>query len=321
MRPSSLLLSSAAVFALVVLAGGSGCGGNDSASPAATAPTTNGVTLPEGDASAPADPAADAAPPVDPGTKGCAIAPKGAGTFAARTLTAAGKARTYHLAVPASATSKQALPLVFVLHGATDTAPENMRDWFGVEGKITTPSLAVYPLALERTRSDGTGGNVTRWDLSGNDDLAFFDAMLAEIEAEYCVDRAHVFVTGFSSGGNFSQHLACERQKDVKGMAVVAGPGPFSDPCGGAVPVWMTHDKNDDALPVADARSSRDFWAAENGCTKATWSPVAGRPECQRNTSCPAKEPLVYCETSGVGHDVPAFAVDEIGTFFSGLLK
>jgi polyhydroxybutyrate depolymerase len=223
--------------------------------------------------------------------------------------------------VPAGAKPKQALPVVFVLHGATDTAPENMRDWFGVEGKLTTPSLAVYPLALARTRSDGTGGNVTRWDLSGNDDLAFFDAMLAEIEAEYCVDRAHVFVTGFSSGGNFSQHLACERQKDVKGMAVVAGPGPFSDTCGGAVPAWMTHDKNDDALPVADARSSRDFWAAENGCKTAAWTAVSGRPECQRNTSCPSGEPLVYCETSGVGHDVPAFAVDEIGAFFSALVK
>ncbi len=104
---------------------------------------------------------------------------------------------------------------MFVLHGATDTAPENMRDWFGVEGKITTPSLAVYP----------------------------------------------------------------------------------------------------------DARSSRDFWAAQNGCKTATWSAVSGRPECQRNTSCPAGEPLVYCETSGVGHDVPGFAVDEIGTFFSGLVK
>ena len=315
---SSLVFSSAVLVTLVI---SSGCSGNDAAAPASTAPTTNAATIPEDDGGADATPVqADAAAP-DPGTKGCAIAPKGAGTFASRILTANGKSRTYHLAVPASAKPKQALPVVFVLHGATDTTPENMRDWFGVEGKMTTPSLAVYPLALERTRSDGSGGKVTRWDLSGNDDLAFFDAILAEIGAEYCVDRARVFVTGFSSGGNFSQHLACERQKDVKGMAVVAGPGPFSDTCGGAVPAWMTHDKDDNALPVADARSSRDFWAAQNGCTTATWSAVSGRPECKRNTSCPAGEPLVYCETSGVGHDVPDFAVDAIGSFFSSLVK
>jgi polyhydroxybutyrate depolymerase len=243
------------------------------------------------------------------------------GTVATRTTTAAGKSRTYHLSVPAGAQPKRALPIVFVLHGATDKAPANMRTWFGVEGQMSSPTLAVYPQALERTRSDGTGGKVTRWDLSGDDDLAFFDAMLAEISDEHCVDRAHVFVTGFSSGGNFSQHLACLRQNDVKGMAVVAGPGPFSDACGGAVPAWMTHDKNDDALPVSDARDSRDFWADENGCKKSTWSPVPGRPECQRNTSCPSAEPLVYCETSGAGHGVPDFAVASIGAFFDALVK
>ncbi len=312
MRSSLLCL---AAFALPMIVIASGCSGTDasSAPPETTPPTTTGVTVPDDDAGTP-DPV-DAAPTPNPDTPGCAIAPKGTGTFTARTITAASKSRTYHLAVPAGAKQKQALPVVFVLHGATDTAPENMRDWFGVEGKMTTPPLGVYPAALERTRADGTGGLVTRWDLSGN------DAMLSQLETEYCVDRAHVFVTGFSSGGNFSQHLACLRQKDVKGMAVVAGPGPFSDTCGGAVPAWMTHDKNDDALPVADARSSRDFWAAENGCKTAAWSAVSGRPECQRNTSCPAAEPLVYCESSGLGHNVPDYAVDEIGTFFSGLLK
>ena len=164
-----------AASAVLSLVSASGCSGTETSSPAAAPPTADAPQVPEGDAGALGP--GDATPAPDPGTKGCAIAPKGAGTFAARTLTAAG------------------------------------------------------------------------------------------------------------------------------------------------MPVWMTHDKNDDALPVADARSSRDIWAAENGCKTATWSAVSGRPECQRNRSCPASEPLVYCETSGVGHDVPGFAVDEIGTFFSGLLK
>jgi poly(3-hydroxybutyrate) depolymerase len=300
------------------------CSGSEASAVPAPAATVTDTTLPAPDAPAPTpDPSAtaDAAPPADVGTKGCALAPKGAGSVAKRTTTAAGKSRTYQLSVPSGAKTKLPLPMVFVLHGASDTNPVSMRDWFGVEGQISAPSLAVYPQALERTRSDGSGGKVTRWDLSGNEDLAFFDAMLTEISNDYCVDRAHVFVTGFSSGGNFSQHLACLRPKDVKGMAVVAGPGPFSDSCGGPVPAWMTHDKNDEALPVSDARDSRDFWAAENGCKKAKWAPVPGRPECQRNTSCPAGEPVTYCETSGVGHAVPDFAVASIGGFFSGLLK
>ncbi len=104
-------------------------------------------------------------------------------------------------------------------------------------------------------------------------------------------------------------------------MAVVAGPGPFVDTCGGAVPAWMTHDVNDDTLPVKDARDSRDFWAAQNGCGKATWAEVAGRPECNRNTACGAGNAVDYCETTGVGHDIPKFATSAIAEFFGTLAK
>ncbi|CAN5924698.1 hypothetical protein BH11MYX4_BH11MYX4_55570 [soil metagenome] len=262
---------------------------------------------------------AHAAPPVAP-AKGCGLAPANVGATTTRSTTVAGAARVYHLSVPAGLARAQPAPLVFVLHGAGDTSPQSMRDWFGVEGHMIG-ALVVYPQALPRTRKDGSGGLVTRWDLDGGEDTSFFDAMLAELSDAYCVDRPRVFVTGFSSGGNFSQQLACVRSKDVKGMAVVAGPGPFSDTCGGAVSTWMTHDTADPTLPVADARSSRDFWASENGCGKSTWAAVADRPECQRNASCSSGRPLVYCETSGVGHVVPWYAAAAIGAFFSSLGK
>lgn len=114
-----------AASAVLSLVSASGCSGTETSSPAAAPPTADAPQVPEGDAGALGP--GDATPAPDPGTKGCAIAPKGAGTFAARTLTAAGKSRTYHLAVPAGAQPKQALPLLFVLHGATNTAPENLR--------------------------------------------------------------------------------------------------------------------------------------------------------------------------------------------------
>lgn len=303
MRPFLFALAAAAFCA---------CSSSESATPpAGPAPTI--VEAPIDDAAAPVS---DAAPPAVI-SKGCNVAPLNVGAVTKKTTTAAGQARTYHLSVPAGLTMNQPAALVFTLHGASDTAPQNMRDWFAVEGQMPG-ALFAYPQALPRTRKDGTGGLVTRWDLYGNEDTAFFDAMLTDIADAYCVDRARVFVTGFSSGGNFSQNLACLRRKDVKGMAVVAGPGPYTDNCGGAMPVWITHDTNDDTLPIADARDSRDFWASQNGCGTNAWSPVAGRPECQRNTSCAAGSPLVYCETSGVGHQVPPYAAAAIGSFFLG---
>ena len=290
-----------------------------SSSSSQSAPTTPVDTTPvDEDAGATPPPPPVDAGPVDTTTKGCKVAPAGVGTMTKKTTTAAGKSRTYHLSVPSAYASVHAHSVVFVLHGATDTTPENMKDWFPVEGGMPT-ALFVYPQALERTRSDGTGGLVTRWDLTGPDDLPFFDTMLQEISDAYCVERTQVFVTGFSSGGNMAHQLACLRQKDVRAFAPVAGPGPFSDPCGGAVATWMTHDVNDDALPVADARSARDFWADMNGCGK-TW--VAGsRAECKVNTSCPSALPMTYCESTGVGHNIPDYAAGDIAAFFSKLEK
>lgn len=310
-------MRSSSFFFLAPLAVAACSSGGTDPAPSSAAPTTQDAPAPDDAGSSGAPAKEDAAAP--PPAKGCTVTPAGTGTMTKRTTSVAGTPRTYHLSVPSDLVAKRAVPLVFVLHGAGDTSPENMRDWFGVEARMPG-ALFVYPQALPRTRSDGSGGNVPRWDVTGEDDLRFFDAMLAEIGDAYCVDRARVLVTGFSSGGNFSQQLACLRQKDVKGMAVVAGPGPFVSKCGGPVPVWMTHDAEDQALPVKDARSSRDFWAKQNGCG-AAWSAVDGRPECQRNTSCPAGGPVVYCETKGVGHDVPAFAVPAIAQFFASLAK
>jgi poly(3-hydroxybutyrate) depolymerase len=277
------------------------------------------VSLQNGDAAVVSSSEVDASA-LDSRRDPCMKMPRGVGTVAQRQTTVTGRIRNYALSVSKDAKLGDRLPLLFVLHGAGNTDPVAMREWFAVESKLPR-ALAVYPQALARTRADGPGGNVTRWDLSGNDDLAFFDTMVSELAQAYCVDPGHVFVSGFSSGGNFSQHLACLRQTAVKGMAVVAGPGPFSDTCGGAVPVWMTHDVRDEVLPIADARESRDFWAKANGCTTATWLPVPGRPACSSNPSCPASEPVVYCETSGVGHAVSAYAIDAIGGFFTDLLR
>ena len=250
--------------------------------------------------------------------KGCSVAPAAGGTFAEKTVMLGGVARTYHLAVPTGLVMGKAAPLLFVLHPAGDENPENMRDWFAVESKLAG-AIAVYPQALKRTRSDGSGGNIPRWDVDGKEDLAFFDAILASTKDAYCIEPAKTFLTGFSSGGNMSQQLACLRQKDIGAMAVVAGPGPFVDTCDGPITAWMTHDVDDKALPVGGARSSRDFWLEQDGCDRAKTTPVAGRPECKRYDACTSKRSLVYCETSGVGHDEPAFAVDAIGAFLSGL--
>ncbi len=231
------------------------------------------------------------------------------GAMTKRTL----DARTYHIAVPSAYDAAAAVPLVFVFHGAGDTEPETMHEWFPVSAGMPS-AIFVYPQALPRTRSDGTGGNIPRWDLSGEEDLALFDAIVADVGGSLCVDLTRIFTTGYSSGGNFSQNLACLRQETLRAFAVVAGPGPFAATCQGALAAWMTHDVNDDALPISGARSSRDFWSKTNGCSSWTNEPLA---DCKRATSCTSNQPIVYCETNGVGHNVPSFAATAIAQFFA----
>jgi len=97
---------------------------------------------------------------------------------------------------------------------------ETRADWIVLLSSTAREVLADRP---------GMGGNDPPRDrptllpfpgeISGDEDLAFFNAMLADLARDYCVDRAHVFVTGFSSGGNFSQQLACLRPKHASAAA------------------------------------------------------------------------------------------------------
>lgn len=260
--------------------------------------------------------AAPAAPPRRSAGCGRPIGDARAGEIAEQTIVAARKSRTIHVALPAAYDAEHAYALVFVLHGAGDTSPADMQTWFPVAASFTD-AIYVYPQALPRTRSDGTGDDVPRWDLDGDEDLALYDATLASLSDALCIDRARVLAAGFSSGGNFAQQLGCLRSQTLRAFATVAGPGPFTTKCGGPMPVWMTHDVDDDALPVQGARDSRDFWASHDACGGTFGASASLPPACTTNPGCPAATPLVYCETKGVGHDVPPFAPKAIADFFA----
>jgi poly(3-hydroxybutyrate) depolymerase len=268
-------------------------------------------------APAPLDATADAEAPSPPPSPGCGLTPARTGLLPKQLLTAAGKEREFYVSVPATYEPRKPYAVVFVFHGATDTHPEAQREWFGVE-KAAPPALFVYPQALPRTRADGTGGAVTRWDLDADEDLLFTDAILAELSATYCVQPGLGFATGFSSGGNFAQQLGCKRRSAIRAIGAVSGPGPFSTKCDGPLAVWMTHDADDTALPVAGARASRDFWMKKNGCgTELAQEP---QPECKLAPGCPADAPVVYCESKGVGHAVAGYAPKAVADFFAPMM-
>lgn len=88
----------------------------------------------------------------------------------------------------------------------------------------------------------------------GADDIGFANAILKYAENELCVDMAHVFLTGFSTGAFLSYTLACSNPKAYAGIGVNAGSigREHIDECKsakGAVPVIGFHSLADPTVP------------------------------------------------------------------------
>jgi polyhydroxybutyrate depolymerase len=119
----------------------------------------------------------------------------------------------------------------------------------------------------------------------GVDDLAYFDALLAEVERIVDVDPARVFVTGLSNGAAMSHRLACDRADRFAAIAAVGGGAQSAAVPGCAparpVPVLQIHgvddpcwaftggagaclQKDDEVYVSVD--DTMTGWAARNGC-------------------------------------------------------
>ena len=78
------------------------------------------------------------------------------------------------------------------------------------------------PTGSSRTATRTTSSSRTRrpaarsadlgaaWDLKGDSELAYVNALLAAIEQRACVDRSRIYATGLSYGGAMTDLLACD---------------------------------------------------------------------------------------------------------------
>ncbi len=296
-----------------------GCGGTTAAIDATASP---------GDAAG--DAATDAAPGPDAATcAGLAMGPTG--VLTAQTITVRGATRTYVLSVPASASLDAALPVVFAFHGDGGTGA-GIRSSLGLEAPAAGGAIFVYPDGVQR--ADGW------WDLEGlpaaNDDIALFDALVTEIEARYCVDPARIYATGFSRGGFFVNHLACERGDVLRAIAPQAGGGPYWGDYNGdgrlicptpPVPALVIHGNADTVVRNDPAPATLEggwqafrhwvYWnsPAPHAVTYAT-SPSLPSP-CVIAQETPADHPVIACFVDGLGHAVWAQQATTVWNFFA----
>lgn len=232
---------------------------------------------------------------------GCGIAATGMGHFASVTIRVLNRNRTYHLRAPNGYDPDRAYPLIFRWHGRGGDGLSG-----GLDIELSSGNDAIVA---------GADGFNKTWR-GDTDDLAFFDAMLESIEKLYCVDRGRVFSYGFSAGGYFTNLLACERGNVLRASAAIAGGPPRGGNCRGKAAAWFLHDTDDGAVPIAQGRAALQRVLSANGCSASMANADEG---CVRYRGCVA-EPVMWCQSSGYGHNIRGdFAPARVWKFFQDL--
>lgn len=247
-----------------------------------------------------------------------------------RKIAVNGVERSYLIHVPPNAT--RPAPVVFVFHGgggrpdaiARRTGMDDVADHQGF--------VTVYPAGSGR--ASGRGGT---WNVGGpaspssQDDVAFVQAILRDLEQTLTVDRSRIYASGLSMGGVFSYRLACEMSGTFAAIAPVAAtmvePSCHPD---SPVAVLHIHGTDDDRIPLKGGRGTmtaadRSWPAPEQGVS--SWSRFDGCSAEQpaRTNDGPAtcttygqcRATVEFCMISGEGHRWPDGAAEHIWAFFA----
>lgn len=227
-------------------------------------------------------------------------------------------------AFPAGYDGSTPFPLVFAFHGAGRTNVE-MRT---IDSRTVDSALEEgYVVAFMQSAGSG-------WDVGA--DYPRFNAALAQIHDELCVDTELLFAFGHSSGAQFIVQMlgdARARESRFTGVVPVASSRYFN-PAWPPVPTLVIHGLRD-SVRGGDQSGARDVvqYTESNQCTGGSSAlgiagcesfqeslPVA--PGCVSFDGCAA--PTLFCNHDDpnyqdTNHGWPCFANQQIFEFFESL--
>jgi polyhydroxybutyrate depolymerase len=235
-------------------------------------------------------------------SSGCGKDPAAAGEH---DLEVGGKARLYIVDLPENYDKTKPYRLITAFHGA-GLAAASFKSFFKLTPAVGGEAIVAYLEAL---------GDPTGWDYQR--DMPYFDAVLTEIETQFCIDESRVFATGHSSGGYFTNALGCQRGDVLRAIAPISGGAAFTSNCKDKVAAWIAHGAMDNIVPTDEGRDARDLWTKQSSCDADMPMPV--EPEsCVTYAGCDANNPVHYCEYEG-DHNLPKFGTRALWTFFQAL--
>ena len=244
-----------------------------------------------------------------------------------RALLVDGIERSYRAVAPPSVDLGAPTTVVMVLHGnpPIDMAPVTRVSEEAADRGV----VAVYPTSAY-SREWVQGCNCTANGLLGVDDVAYFEALLDDLESAVPGGLREVFVAGFSNGGMMVYRLACDLSDRIDGFAAVSS-GMWTwtlGHCGSPDPVDLLvfNGTADPQFPwdgmrllvqsgaemvQASIEETVGFWAESNGCSAAPPQTIA-LPDAfadgttvqeWRWSECAAD--LVFYRIEGGGHTWP----------------
>ena len=144
--------------------------------------------------------------------------------------------RPFRLQVPTGYNPAVPTPVVFAFHGGGQTLPEFAGQHPALFGKCDVENvILVLPAALDHP--------ITRETLWANkpfdyvvDDRFFLTNLIEHVAMKLNVDRARIYLCGFSGGGSFSHYFAGTFPGIVAAIAPVCTQTGWNDPATGLIP-------------------------------------------------------------------------------------
>ena len=225
------------------------------------------------------------------GTAGCGMASTVApNTYAMRTITVGAGPRDYFIRVPTGYDPMKPYPVIYQQHGCSSGANRETNN-VPLDGQVGANAIIVRGKAAGQCWDTATTGP----------DIPYWDAMVADVEATWCIDAAKRYATGYSSGSFMTHRLGCIRANKLRGIATIAG-GQAESNCLATVGALLIHDANDNTVNISASIAARDSHLTRNGCDKVTAPTATDHPPCVAYSGCAAGKPVVWCQTAGQDH-------------------
>lgn len=231
-------------------------------------------------------------------------------------ITAANMQREYILNVPTNYDSTHPYKLIVAYHELNGNDDEMYRNkYYHLLPLSDNSAIFVAPNGQQNgancMQASGCG-----WPNPNNSDLAFADALVAQIEQSFCVDTNRIFATGWSYGASMSYKTACERPLGaangfVRAVAVYSA-AQLSGTCTPSKPVayYASHGTQDSVLcydstkgagcQVGDGVTVFQNFATVNGCSWMTPTKVtSGSHVCTSMMGCMTGYPAEFCSFNG----------------------